>query len=93
MLPDIKAAMDTMDRLAYGKWEDACEIARYGIMSEVIKAALPGDPLGKLKVIEAYNNGFRVEYRLKGTDTFHPCDDPAWLFHTHDYRVAPQESK
>jgi hypothetical protein len=38
--PDLSAAMRKMDEVGFGKWESACEIARYSIMAQVVDAAL-----------------------------------------------------
>ena len=38
--PDLSAAMCKMDEVGFGKWESACEIARYSIMAQVVYAAL-----------------------------------------------------
>lgn len=52
--------------------------------------ALRGE-VAKLKedraVIDAWNNGQKIECRLKGTDTWNPCDDPLWCYESHDYRI------
>lgn len=31
-------------------------------------------------VIDAWNNNQSIEVRLKGTDKWHPCDDPRWCY-------------
>lgn len=35
----VQAAMSKFDELAYGKWEEMCEIARFGVMGQVLEAA------------------------------------------------------
>ena len=40
--PKLDAAMSMLDKLAFGKWEEMHENARYAVMGQVLDAAYPG---------------------------------------------------
>ena len=46
-----------------------------------------------IKVLQAYKDGKKIEYRIVGNTQWSATDDPQWQFSNCEYRLAPEPKK
>ena len=47
----------------------------------------------KIKVMQAFERGEKIEWRAKDYLRWYTCDNPLWNWDMHEYRIAPESEQ